>query len=173
MQEQGVDSVAELARRADLTHTTVNDVLNEKTKPGLRFYLGVSKALHVSVDKLLALAGEVPPPINEEDDPLFAQMKQIYRNLNPINRIAWIQIAQILENMQSGGSTNSFEFLSQDFMGNLANVLAQKQREAWDSIFTQIPNEQLLATLQAMYDEALDRNLISEDGSVNTPDAAP
>lgn len=54
-------TVTELARRAELSWATVGDVLNGKAKPGLRFYLGMSRALKVSVDTMLRLAGELPP----------------------------------------------------------------------------------------------------------------
>ena len=50
----------DLAREAGLAHTTVIQVLNGQARPGLRFYVGVAKALQVSVDRLLELAGEMP-----------------------------------------------------------------------------------------------------------------
>lgn len=53
-------SVRQLARRAQLTPVQVSDVLNQKSRPGLRFYLGMWKAFGVSVDFLLGLAGELP-----------------------------------------------------------------------------------------------------------------
>ena len=59
-------SMAELARRADLTRATVGDVLGGRTRPGLRWYIGVARALGCSVDHLLRLAGELPGNVQPE-----------------------------------------------------------------------------------------------------------
>lgn len=75
-------SVRELASRAGLSATTVTDVLNGKSKAGLRFYLGIATALHVSVDKLLVLAGELPGRSTHDD----FQLEQAIRDLDPDER---------------------------------------------------------------------------------------
>jgi transcriptional regulator with XRE-family HTH domain len=78
-------TVSELARRAEMSWAAVGDVLNGKTKPGLRWYIGVARALGVSVDHLLRLAGELPgnvmpaDELNEEE----AEMVALYRSLPP------------------------------------------------------------------------------------------
>ena len=59
-------TVTELARRAELAQPTVADVLNGKKRPGLRWYIGVARALGCSVDHLLRLAGELPGNVQPE-----------------------------------------------------------------------------------------------------------
>lgn len=66
--EQRGWSLSELARRAELAGPTISDVLNGKTNPGLRFYIGMARALGASVDFMLRLAGELPASVGLVDD---------------------------------------------------------------------------------------------------------
>lgn len=76
-------TLTELARRAELAGATVSDVLNGKTRPGLRFYIGVARALGVSVDHLLRLAGELPASIGKVDDlnPNEGEVIELWRSV--------------------------------------------------------------------------------------------
>ena len=73
--------VRELAREAGLTAAQVSDVLHGKSRPGIRFYLGMWRAFHVSIDSLLRLAGELPP--GPEENPTLMEIMEIARRLPP------------------------------------------------------------------------------------------
>jgi transcriptional regulator with XRE-family HTH domain len=73
--------VRELAREAGLTAAQVSDVLHGKSRPGIRFYMGMWRAFHVSIDYLLQLAGELPP--GPEENPTLMEIMEIARRLPP------------------------------------------------------------------------------------------
>jgi transcriptional regulator with XRE-family HTH domain len=73
--------VRDLAREAGLTPAQVSDVLSGKSNPGMRFYLGMWRAFHVSIDYLLQLAGELPP--GPEENPTLMEIMEIARRLPP------------------------------------------------------------------------------------------
>lgn len=73
--------VRELAREAGLTAAQVSEVLHGKSRPGIRFYLGMWRAFHVSIDYLLQLAGELPP--GPEANPTLMEIIEIARRLPP------------------------------------------------------------------------------------------
>ncbi len=78
MQEEGL-SLRDAAQAGGISHATIADVLRGKARPGLRFYLGVSKALLVPVEQLLTLAGEIPP--GPREDATLAELIEIARHL--------------------------------------------------------------------------------------------
>lgn len=53
-------SIRELARRAELSHATINAVLAEKSQPGPDFCTGVARALRVPPERVFRLAGLLP-----------------------------------------------------------------------------------------------------------------
>lgn len=66
-------SSSELARRADISQSSVSNVLTGKQIPGLEFCKGVAKALGVRPEELLQRAGHLPPmptPVVEEREAL-------------------------------------------------------------------------------------------------------
>jgi transcriptional regulator with XRE-family HTH domain len=73
--------VRELAREAGLTAAQVSEVLAGKSRPGIRFYVGMWRAFHVSIDYLLQLAGELPP--GPEENPTLMEIMEIARRLPP------------------------------------------------------------------------------------------
>lgn len=73
--------VRELAREAGLTAAQVSEVLAGKSRPGIRFYIGMWRAFHVSIDFLLQLAGELPP--GPEENPTLMEIIEIARRLPP------------------------------------------------------------------------------------------
>jgi transcriptional regulator with XRE-family HTH domain len=81
-------TVTELARKAELAQPTVADVLNGKKRPGLRFYLGVARALGCSVDHLLRLAGELPASVGKVDElnEEEAEIIKLYRRCALLHR---------------------------------------------------------------------------------------
>ncbi len=106
-------SIRELARRAGLSSATIVDVLNSKRKPGLRFYLGISRALNVSVERLLALTGEIPPKLDLEEDLVVAELVEITRNLSPMFRESLLSIARKFRetDQELGPSTHIDEYI--------------------------------------------------------------
>jgi len=61
-------TIRELARRSDLSPSTVSEILNRNTQPGLKFYLGMSKAFKVPRQWVFRLAGVLEPSIIGEDN---------------------------------------------------------------------------------------------------------
>ena len=53
-------SIRELARRAQLSHGTINSVLAGRSKPGIDFCLGIAKALHIDPVQAFRMAGILP-----------------------------------------------------------------------------------------------------------------
>lgn len=87
-------TVTELARRAELAQPTVGDVLNGKTNPGLRFYIGMARALQVSVDHLLRLAGDLPANVvSPEDELTLAELLDVAKRLSPDERADLLEYA--------------------------------------------------------------------------------
>ncbi|MGQ9502483.1 MAG: helix-turn-helix domain-containing protein [Anaerolineae bacterium] len=72
-------SLRRLAREAGLTPAQVSEVLSGHSRPGIRFYLGMWRAFHVSVDYLLQLAGELPP--GPEENPTLRELIELARRL--------------------------------------------------------------------------------------------
>ncbi|MCS7260617.1 MAG: helix-turn-helix transcriptional regulator [Anaerolineae bacterium] len=72
-------SLRRLAREAGLTPAQISEVLSGHSRPGIRFYLGMWRALHVSVDYLLQLAGELPP--GPDENPTLQELIQLARRL--------------------------------------------------------------------------------------------
>lgn len=72
-------SLRRLARAAGLTPAQVSEVLSGHSRPGIRFYLGMWRAFHVSVDYLLQLAGELPP--GPEENPTLRELIELARRL--------------------------------------------------------------------------------------------
>lgn len=54
-------SMRELARRGDISHTSVSKVLQGETRPTADFCIGVAKGLNHNPDYVLALAGHIAP----------------------------------------------------------------------------------------------------------------
>jgi transcriptional regulator with XRE-family HTH domain len=61
MQERGITSQAELARRSGLTPAHVSRLFSRQTGGGRKLYDGLAKALGVSKDEVLQRAGELLP----------------------------------------------------------------------------------------------------------------
>jgi len=72
-------TVRDVARAGGVAHATIAGVLAGDAKPGLRFYVVVSKALGVPIEQLLELAGEIPP--GPREDATLAEIMEIARHL--------------------------------------------------------------------------------------------
>lgn len=63
MEKRGIASGSELARRADVTQSTISRLLHEGTDPTLSVLRKVARVLRVTVSQLIGEA-----PIEEDDD---------------------------------------------------------------------------------------------------------
>ena len=54
-------TLREMARRSDLTHVAISNVLNEVRNPGVEFCLKVARAFHVPPERVFRRAGLLPP----------------------------------------------------------------------------------------------------------------
>lgn len=73
-------SNADLARSAGVQPSMVSMVISGQKKPGLKFCLGVAKALGYPPIKILRLAGVIPTPPSF-DDPLLDELVEIAAEL--------------------------------------------------------------------------------------------
>jgi transcriptional regulator with XRE-family HTH domain len=58
-------SLRELGRRANLSNTTISQVLSGQANPGLDFCKGIARAFGVRAEEVLARAGLIPAPPDE------------------------------------------------------------------------------------------------------------
>ncbi|RME79663.1 MAG: XRE family transcriptional regulator [Chloroflexi bacterium] len=81
-------SHAELARRSGISRPFISQVLSGDAKPSVNFCRKVAAALDESPDKLLRLAGILPPagPATPEDDATLQELVELARNLPPEQR---------------------------------------------------------------------------------------
>lgn len=88
---------SELARRAGLVPSTISMVLSEQKRPGLDFCVGIGRALGEPPEKILRLAGLLPPlpPAVEEEKEII----DIVRSLSPEGRAF---ILRMLRGLKSG-----------------------------------------------------------------------
>jgi transcriptional regulator with XRE-family HTH domain len=91
---------SELARRAGVVPSTVSMVLSEQQRPGLEFCTGVAQALNMPPDKILRLAGLLPPlpPSVEEEQELIS----IFRSVPANARIIVMQMLRGLKDQALG-----------------------------------------------------------------------
>lgn len=59
-------SVRETARRAGLSHTAIHNALSGGATPSMDTYKGLSRAFDTPLEHILRLAGELPPPLDEQ-----------------------------------------------------------------------------------------------------------
>jgi transcriptional regulator with XRE-family HTH domain len=64
-------SIRQLARRAELSHATINDVVSGNTRPGFKFCVGIAHALNVPPEDVLRRAGllpAIPEEVHEREE---------------------------------------------------------------------------------------------------------
>ncbi|MBE7549463.1 MAG: helix-turn-helix transcriptional regulator [Anaerolineales bacterium] len=71
----------ELARRADLSQAAISSVLKDKRNAGADFCIKIAHALGESPEKVLRLAG-ILPPVPVADDPI---LQEIIDTLSPMS----------------------------------------------------------------------------------------
>lgn len=77
-------SMRELARRADVSHATISNVMNGQTQPGTSLCVKLAVALDVSTDYVLRLGGFLPPATTDAEDE--AQILSYWREAPPESR---------------------------------------------------------------------------------------
>lgn len=91
-------SERELARRAGVSHTAINNALTQQYNTRLDTYRGIAKALGMPLDEVLRRAGELPerPPSVIEEEPAT----YIIRELSPETRRAALAMLQGLRQLE-------------------------------------------------------------------------
>jgi transcriptional regulator with XRE-family HTH domain len=73
-------SQRKLARQSDTSHPLISQVLSGDVPPSADFCIKVAQALGEPPEKLLRLAGILPPT---SDDPTLEELNNIIKNLSP------------------------------------------------------------------------------------------
>jgi len=85
----------ELARRAGLSHTAINNALSGQYKTRLDTYRGIAHAFEMSLEDVFRAAGVLPPllpPVAEEEE-----MIALFRGLPPTQRAAALYMLRGLD----------------------------------------------------------------------------
>lgn len=86
-------SQRELARRAELSPTSISEVLSGRRGPGRRFCQAVAQALQVPPERILQAAGILDAP---PDTALFSELTNIAKRLSEPNQKKLVEYAQFL-----------------------------------------------------------------------------
>ena len=103
LEEQGW-SMRELARRAELSPTTISEVVAGRAKPGLEFCKGVARAFHVAPADVLRMAGllpYIPADVHQNDELLY-----YFTQLPPDDRQRLITMTRALYEQRVKYDTN-------------------------------------------------------------------
>jgi transcriptional regulator with XRE-family HTH domain len=129
-------SSSELARQADISQSSVSNVLLRKQIPGLEFCKAVAQALDTPVTDVLRMAGHlppVPPPVYEEQEAM-----RLLRALNRQMRDVALSILRALyastqQSDPGAGSVDSFsERLAREIAYDLGTMAPDDQRRVID-----------------------------------------
>jgi len=96
-------SIRELARRSNISHVTITNVLNGDRNPGAKFCLAIASGLRVPADQVLRLADLLPsatigqPTASSEERELL----DYYRALSSDNRRTIITLARALHEQRA------------------------------------------------------------------------
>lgn len=77
-------SQRELARQSGISQPLVSQTLSGDVPPSADFCIKVAQALGEAPEKVLRMAGILPPAL--EDDPTLAEIQDLVRNLPPSQR---------------------------------------------------------------------------------------
>lgn len=76
----------ELARRSGMSQPAISGTLSGDRNPGADFCIKIAQALGEPPEKLLRLAGILPPLPASENDPLIKEITDMIKNLPPEKR---------------------------------------------------------------------------------------
>lgn len=88
-------SIRELARRSNLSHTTINDILSDRANPGIDFCNGLARALHEPHDRVFRLAGLLPPVVGQGEE-TRQELLEYWTYLNQDDRDTITTLARVL-----------------------------------------------------------------------------
>lgn len=92
-------SQREFARRSDISHPLVSQVLAGDVTPSADFCIKVANALEVLPEKILRLAGILPSPPASEDDSTIAEIVDIVKTLSlPQRKLALRLLYSLYQN---------------------------------------------------------------------------
>jgi transcriptional regulator with XRE-family HTH domain len=102
-------SMRELARQADISHSTISQVISGGAPASANFCVSVAKALGESPERLLRMAERLPPtqqPVDGEQDALrfFRQIPAAYRELA-------IRVLEVFASAEPAVDTNTINSL--------------------------------------------------------------
>lgn len=72
----------ELARRANISHTWVNKVINEESDPSADFCIAIAKAFHIAPEDLMRIAGVIAPKPNDTENPTLREIWSYLRTMD-------------------------------------------------------------------------------------------
>lgn len=75
-------SMRELARRADISASTVSRVLSREENPGPKFYQGVARAFGYTLESVERLEFDGTIPQSRLDDPAYKDLMELAQKLN-------------------------------------------------------------------------------------------
>ncbi|MBN2392064.1 MAG: helix-turn-helix transcriptional regulator [Anaerolineae bacterium] len=81
LQQEGW-SMRELARRANISHTWVNKVINEESDPSADFCIAIAKAFHIAPEDLMRIAGVIAPKPNDTENPTLREIWSYLRTMD-------------------------------------------------------------------------------------------
>jgi transcriptional regulator with XRE-family HTH domain len=127
-------SSSELARRADISQSSVSNVVTGKQIPGLEFCKGVARALDIPADRLLRLAGHLPPmpeAVAEEQEAI-----RLFRTLSAQMRGVALLVLRALQGgtppSASTGPRTIVERMAQEMARDLEALPPDDQRRVFD-----------------------------------------
>ena len=111
--EQRGWSIREVARRAGLSHTAINNVLTGEVQPTLDTYRGIGRAFDIPLESVLRRAGELPRIV--PDDPGLETLYELYGDLSPPDKRTAVRV---LRGFPAGRATASDpEFFARSLCG--------------------------------------------------------
>ncbi len=94
-------SQRELARQSGVSQTLISQTLSGEVTPSADFCIKIAQALGEPPEKVLRLAGILPPSASE-DDPTFTELTDLARTLTPKQRREVLHYIRFLLHRGSG-----------------------------------------------------------------------
>ena len=79
-------SQRELARRAGVSATAINDTINQKTRPGWDLCTAIARAFDMSEEEVFRIATLLPPLPDTEEGVTYQQLWDIVKRMSPEER---------------------------------------------------------------------------------------
>jgi DNA-binding XRE family transcriptional regulator len=128
----------ELARRAGLSHTTINQVISEQRTPTWDFCASVAKALRIPEDEVFRLAGlkpPLPPAVAEEREAM-----RLFRSLPGVLREVVLTVLRALAGRQDVAQTvhlvaeEETPYVPVDAIDYMIEQEAEELRRIWHEV---------------------------------------